>query len=470
MKKFPALTLSLLCAVALAACGGGAAPAASTVAAPTANTAASKAPVASAAPSSAAGSAQSAPVSAPASIAAANGPIKIGIILPLTGSQANIGKDNEDGLKLYLKSINSTVAGRKVDPIFADDQFQADVSLTKAKELVENQKVAALMGFAATPSGYAVAQWVQQSAHVPMLITSNSGGEGMLTNPTFKSPYLTRWTQTSTEVVDVASDWAAKQGFRKAGMVNDDFAPGIQNADVFASTFIRRGGAIVQEIYTKLGTTDFGPYLAQINKSADVMFTFEPGIDGLRFEEQYGTYAGQHKLPIIDSFGTITAGPNLAQLKDKAIGTEAVDVFSQVSLDPGTQAFVKAWQAAYPNRLLSHDAAAGYMSGQVLVAALNKVNGQVENTQQFLQALYNEKVDSAKGPVHLDQDHDIVQNIYVSHIVKQGSGVGYQLDKTYTNVSDTFARSAQEIANFKWNNYKGKWVGMTEATLTQALK
>ena len=400
----------------------------------------------------------------------AKGPIKIGVILPLTGSQANIGKDNEDGLKLYLKSINSTVDGRKIEPIIADGQFQADISLTKAKELVENQKVSVLMGFAATPSGYAVAQYVQKAGHVPMMITSNAGGEGMLTNPTFKSPYLTRWTQTGTEVVDVAADWAAKQGLRKAVMVDDDFAPGVQNADEFASTFIRKGGSIVQEMYTKLGTTDFGPYLAQINKSADVIFTFEPGIDGLRFADQYGTYAGQHKPLIIDSFGVVTAGPNLAQLKDKALGMEGVDVFSQVSPDPGTQAFVKAWQAAYPGRLLSHDAASGYMSGQVLVAALKKVNGQIENKQAFLQALYKIKVDSAKGPVHLDQNHDIVQDIKVYHIIKQGTGIGYKLDKTYTNVTDTFARSAQEIANFKWNNFKGKWVGMTKAKLDQALK
>ncbi|HVA23009.1 MAG TPA: ABC transporter substrate-binding protein [Chloroflexota bacterium] len=456
--------VGFLGALVMASCGG------TSSGGSAASVPSSPAAAAKAAPSGAGSTKPAAAAPGAKASAGAKGPIKIGVILPLTGPQSSAGKDNEDGLKLFLSSVHNTIAGRTIEPLFADDQFQADVALTKAKELVDNQHAAALMGFTATPSGYAVAQWVQQTAHVPMLITSNSGGEGMLTDAKFKSPYLTRWTQTATEIVDVAADWALKQGFRKAGIFVSDYAAGVQNADIFSSTFIRGGGSIVQEQYPPLGTTDYGPFLAQLNPATDVLFTFLPGADGLRFADQYDTYAGQHKPQIIDSFGVIVSGPNLAQLKEKAVGIAAVDVFSQASDDPGSQAFVKAWQAANPGRLLSHDAAGGYMSGQVLSAALDKVGGAIENSQPFLQALYGVSIDSAKGPVKLDANHDITQDIKVFRIVKNGSGVGYQLADTYHDVTDTRVRSAAEIAKFPWEKFKGKWVGMSKEQLAASLK
>ncbi|HEX6513166.1 MAG TPA: ABC transporter substrate-binding protein [Chloroflexota bacterium] len=448
-------------AALLAACGGSAAP-----------TSPAGSPVSSAGipPASASAPAASAKPTASTAAATNKGTIKIGYLLPLTGPQAAIGKDNEDGMKLYLSSVNSTMAGRPVEVTFSDSQFQADVALTKARELVENQKVNALMGFTATPEGYAVAQYVKDTAHVPMLITSNSGGEGMLTDPKFKSPYLTRWTQSGTEIVDVAADWSAKQGFKKAITFVDDYAAGVQNTDMFASTFIRRGGSIVQEIYAKLGTTDYGPQLATLKPDADVLFDFLTGADGLRFGDQYPNYVGGRKLQIVDSFSTVTAGPNMPQLKDKAVGIDAVDVFTEASDDPGTQAFVKAWKAAYPDRVPSHDAAGGYAAGQILNAALEKVGGNIENTDQLLQALYALQIDTAKGPVKLDQNHDIVQNIYVFGHEKQGNGVARKLLATYPSVNDTWARSAEEIARFPWDNFKDKWVGMTQPQLEQALK
>ena len=458
--RAPLQTGAILLALLLTSCGGAAAPAASSAAA-------SVKPAASAKPAAAA-SVSAKPAASGA--AQATSPIKIGVILTLTGPQSPVGKDNEDGLKLFLKSIGGKVAGRQIEPVFADDQFKADVGLTKAKELVQNEHVAALMGFIATPVGYAVATWVKDTAHVPMLITSNAGGEGMLTNPKFKSQYLTRWTQSGTEIVDPSADWAAKQGYRKAAIYVDDYAAGIQNADMFASTFIRRGGSIVQEEYPALGSTDFGPHLANLNKDADVIFTFFPGVDGLRFAEQYKNYVGQSKAQVIDSFGVIGAGSNLEQLKDKALGIVSVDVFSDSADDPSTKAFVKAWKAAYPDRRLSHDAAGGYESGQILAAALEKVHGQIENTQQFMNALYGLQIDSAKGPIKLDQNHDIVQDIKVYKIVKQGNDVGQQVLDVYHNVSGTFARSQDEIEHFPWDKMKGKWVGMTKAQLEQTLK
>src|SRR5690348_17011193 len=162
---------TLVLALALAACGGSAAPASSTA---PAGSAAAKPASAAASPS--AKPAASAGASAKPAAAASSGPIKIGVVEPLTGSLSPNGKDGRDGFSLFLDSINSTVAGRKLEVSEADSQGAADVSLSKSKQLVESTGVKVLVGFVATPECYAVAGYVQQ-AKVPMMVTTDCAAQ-----------------------------------------------------------------------------------------------------------------------------------------------------------------------------------------------------------------------------------------------------------------------------------------------------
>ena len=202
----------------------------------------------------------------PVSAGAAATPIKIGIIEPTTGTSAELGKDNEDGLRLFLSSVDDTVAGRKIEAVFADDQGKPDVALTKAKALVENDHVQVLLGMNHTPVCYAVAQYVKQ-ARVPLLVTGNCSAQKLTTSPQFASPYLARFTQTSSGMADPLADWASKQGYHKAVLITSDYGGGLEEGDAFASAFIERGESIVQELHPAQGTSDFGPFLAQLQTS-----------------------------------------------------------------------------------------------------------------------------------------------------------------------------------------------------------
>ncbi len=448
-------------AVALSACGG-AAPASSSV---ISSAAPSTAPLASSAAASKPAAAASAK---PAGSAAAGGPIKIGVLEPLTGTFSNVAKDNQDGLNMYMEAVNSTMAGRKVQLIYADTEGKADVGLNKAKQLAESDKVAVLMGITATPVALAVAGYVKD-AHVPLMITGNGGAQGLTIDPKVKSPYTTRWTQNATLMIDPAADWAYKHGWRKAIIMASDYGAGLENSATFASTFIRRGGSIVQELYPPLGAADFGPYLAQINQSADFIFAFFPGVDGLRFMQQFGNYAA-HKLPILDSFGAMTTGSNLPELKDKAVGVIADGVWSFAADTPENQAFLKAWNAKYPGRYAATDAAMGYSAGQILEAALKKINGNAEDAQGFLKALYEVDINTAKGHMKLDADHDIVENVYVYELVAQGDRIDHKLLDTYKDVSKSWTRSPEELAHFPFGTLKGKLVSLTKDQVEQLAK
>src|SRR6267142_4264824 len=78
---------------------------------------------------------------APAFVAAQQGPIRVGALLELTGVFAPNGQDALDGLQLYFDEIKHQAGGRKIELIVEDTAGKPDLGLTKARKLVENDKV-----------------------------------------------------------------------------------------------------------------------------------------------------------------------------------------------------------------------------------------------------------------------------------------------------------------------------------------
>lgn len=457
--------------LALSGCGGQAAPSASAPAAPStaasaaakpaANTSASAKPAASVSAASGAASAAAKPAS--------TSPIKIGLDESLTGSFATIGKDHQDGFMLYLESMNNTIAGRKVAVVTVDDGGRPDQGLTKAKQLVESDKVNLITGVHISPICNALVGYAKE-AQIPLVITGNCPNENLMIDPKIKNPYTTRFSEVASATADVAADWAYKSGARKATIMTNDIVGGLELTDAFSSAFIKRGGAVVQEQYAALGTADFGPFLAQLNPQADVLLVNEAGADGLRFGEQIGNYVGGRKLQILSELVGPTSALSLAQLKDKMLGAVGVEIYCGCYDSPANQALTKAWQAKYPGRVLSTDVAQGWSGAQIVEAAIKSVNGNVEDKEKLAAALRKTNVDTAKSPVKLDQDNDLVSNNYVYQIVKQENVVGQKLIDTYKDVGRGWDRSPDELAKFPWGHMKGKWTGVTKDKLDQIIK
>ncbi|HVA25293.1 MAG TPA: ABC transporter substrate-binding protein [Chloroflexota bacterium] len=376
-------------------------------------------------------------------------PIKIGIIEPLTGQMATAGVDNVDGFRLYLASIHHTVSGRTIEPEVVDSEANAETALAKAKALVESQHVSLLMGLETGSECAAVVEYANQQ-RLPVAITGDCGVQNLP-----PGRFTTRFTYAPSGEVDTAADWAAKNSFGRAILITSDDQRGIETSDAFASAFISRGGRIVQELHPPVGTADFGPYLAQMNREADVVVVWLAGTDGAPFIGQYPA----NGPPIVDLFG------QLSQFGAKAVGMVGVSTYIDNFDSPGNRQFVKAWRATYPGSPVTNEASAGYVAGQVLDAAVKRTGGKVEDSSAFMQALYHTDVETVKGRVRLDGSHDVVQSSYVYRLAKQGSGYVNQLLQTYTNVGRDWDRTPEQLATFQFGAYKGKWVGMTKDQL-----
>src|SRR5262245_56486465 len=214
--------------------------------------------------------------------AAAQTPVRIGYLMPFSGTEAQNGKDNQDGFNLYLASLGNIISGRRIGTLFADTEGKPDVALAKAKQFVQVDKVDLLMGISLTPECYALAPYVRE-AKVPVAVTGNCGGLGLTTNSKYKSEYMVRFTQTSAQFVDPIVAYAIGRNLRRVILVTSDYGGGLQVGDFFGAVFVGQGGQIVQELHPALGTTDFGPTLSRLTRDADAVAVFLPRADGLKF-------------------------------------------------------------------------------------------------------------------------------------------------------------------------------------------
>ena len=132
----------------------------------------------------------------------AEDPLKIGLVLPMTGPFASTGRQIDAAVKLYLAQYGSTVAGKKVEVILKDDGGVADATRRLSQELVVNDKVVVLAGFGLTPLAFATAPIATQSK-TPMVVMAAA-----TSSVTERSPYIVRTSFTLPQVTVAVAEWA----------------------------------------------------------------------------------------------------------------------------------------------------------------------------------------------------------------------------------------------------------------------
>src|SRR4029453_5977833 len=104
--------------------------------------------------------------------ASAQGPIKIGFLSPLSGAIAAAGKDMYSGCELFWQESGWQMAGRKVEVVLEDNEGNPATTLTKARKLVESDKVHLLMGVILSNVAYALVPYVEQQG-IPTMYPIN---------------------------------------------------------------------------------------------------------------------------------------------------------------------------------------------------------------------------------------------------------------------------------------------------------
>lgn len=365
--------------------------------------------------------------------------VKVGFISPTTGFVAALGIDMKRGWELYWELHGNTVGGVTVETIFEDDTGDPDVALTKARRLVEEERVDMTAGPILANTAYAVAEYVAGQG-VPSFHIS---GADDLTQRRY-NPLVMRVGYTSSQSNFPAGQWAYDQGYRRAVTICPDYGFGWESCGGFVKAFVDAGGTIAGQIWHPLGTQDFGPYVSQVpGLQPDVVFVGSAGgPDAILFWQAW-TGFGLRERPLIgnccfaDQVLLRDQGANAAGIRSFSYWTEGRD-------SPVVREFVREYESRH-GEIPSLYSAGSYLMATVIANALQATGGQVSGAEFVAAARQLELEDSVYGPIRFDEYNNIVGNVYLEHVEDRGDGVYWNVvDRVFPNVSQFWKYDPEE--------------------------
>jgi len=372
--------------------------------------------------------------------AGAQGPIKIGLLAPLTGPFAVIGRDLVTATELYLDEIGRQVAGRKIELIVEDSEAKPDVALTKARKLVEQDKIHLLTGGVLASVGYALQPYAD-AQKIPTTYPVTAPDD-------LTQRKLARWVVrtgfNSSQSLHPFGEWVARNlKYRKMVTIGWDYAFGWEIVGGFQRSFEESGGQIIQKIWSPLPTNDFAPFLAQIKRDADAVFALFAARAALQFLKQYQDAGLKARLPLVGG-GTLTDEAVLPAMGDEAIGIITPLHYSAALDTPANRKFVAAFEQK-AGKVPSHGAELSYTNARWIVEAIKAIGGKVEDRERFLATLRKVEIkDAPRGPISVDSYGNPVQNIYVRKVERVGAKLQNTVIHTFPAVSQFWNYSAEE--------------------------
>lgn len=363
--------------------------------------------------------------------------LKVGFLSTLSGPGAGLGVDIRDGFALGLKHSGGKLGGLPVEMVTADDQQNPEVAKQSAERLIKRDKVDFMTGIVFSNVMLAVGPSVFD-AKIPY-ISANAGPSqyaGEQCNPYF---FNVAWQNDNLH--EAVGKTVAEKGFKKLVLLAPNYPAGKDAMTGFKRYY---KGAVVEEIYTKLGQLDYAAELAQARAAKpDAMYIFLPGGMGINFIKQF-VGAGLSK-------DVTLFGPGFSADEDviKAVGEPMLGMFNSSHWahdmdNPANKKFVADFLKDY-GRLPSLYASQGYDAALLMNAAVRDVKGKVEDKPALLKALKVAKFDSVRGPFRFNRNQYPVQDYYLRVVTKDGQGrvTNRTMGKIFTQHEDAYVAACK---------------------------
>jgi len=365
-------------------------------------------------------------------LAFAADPLKIGLILPLTGPFASTGRQIEAACRLYIARNGDVVAGRKVELIVKDDTGLAPETTKRiAQDLVVQEHVNILAGFGLTPLALAAAP-VATEAKVPMIVMAAA-----TSIIPARSSFIVRTSFTLPQATAPMAEWALKNNIKRVVTMVTDYGPGLDAEKTFVKRFADGGGTLVESIRTPLQNPDFAPFLQRAkDDKPDALFVFVPSGQGTAVMKQFaerGLAAANIKLigtgDVVDDDILDTIGP-------PALGVITSFHYSAAHPSPENKAYVDAFMKANNGMRPNFMSVGGY-DGMHLIYEAEKKTGGSSDGEKIVEAMKGMSWMSPRGPMSIDAaTRDAVQTVYIRKVeMRDGHYWNIEFDKI-DNVKD----------------------------------
>jgi branched-chain amino acid transport system substrate-binding protein len=369
-------------------------------------------------------------LSAPYVLAQANAPIRIGNINAYTGGLAYSAENNLNGMSLYFDSIGWTIAGRKIELIKEDDQFNPQIGLQKAKKLIESDNVDLVIGIQASNVALAVLNYMKQRK--AFYVVSGAGTDAITWD---RYPYLFRTSISTYQLSTPMAEYVYENLGKEIVTTASDYAGGRDVMAQFKGPYLARGGKVLKEIWVPLGTTDFSAYLTDIKSiNPPVTYDFMPGADGVRFIQQYSEFGLKANMPLTGF--TIIDSQTVSALGKTAVGVISALTYTDTVDNPESKEFAAKFRDKYkysPDLFADY----GYVGAKAIGEALKMTDGNASDKDALAEAMTKVKFNAPRGPFRMDPvTHNPIQDIYISEVIDSGDGISTKILHTARDVQD----------------------------------
>jgi len=345
--------------------------------------------------------------------------LKVGLMLPYTGTFAALGVAIENGFRLYVGEQGGKLAGRELEFVKVDDESDPAKATDNVNKLIKRDSVDVIVG--TVHSGVAMAMAKAAKDNGTLLIVPNAGADAvtgpMCANHIFRSSF-SNW-QPAYAMGEVA----AKRGAKKAVTITWKYAAGDESVKGFREAFEKGGGQVVRELNLPFPNVEFQALLTEIaSLKPDAVYTFFAGAGAVKFVKDYAAAGLKKTIPLYGA-GFLTDGTLEAQGAD-ADGLLTTLHYGDSLNTPRDNAFRLEYVKAYK---LQPDvyAVQGYDAAQMLAIGLKAVNGDLGKKAEFAAAVEKAKIDSPRGAFTLGKNHNPVQDIYLRQVVgKENKVIG----------------------------------------------
>jgi branched-chain amino acid transport system substrate-binding protein len=363
--------------------------------------------------------AAAAALAAPLAFAQAQPKLKVGLMLPYTGTFAALGNAIENGFSLYVNEQGGKLGGREIEYVKVDDESDPAKATDNVNRLVKRDNVDVIVGTVHSGVVMGMARVAKESG--TLLIVPNAGAAAV-TGP-MCAPNIFRSSFSNYQPGYAMGEVVAKKGHKNIVTISWKYAAGDESVKGFKEAFEKGGGKVTKELGVPFPNVEFQALLTEIaSLKPDAVYSFFAGAGAVKFVKDYAAAGLKKSIPLYGP-GFLTEGELEAQ-GAAADGMLTTLHYADGLNTPRDNAFRRAYATTYK---LQPDvyAVQGYDAAQMLGVGLTATKGDVSKKAEFAAALRKATIDSPRGKFTLGKNHDPVQDFYLREVSnKENKSIG----------------------------------------------